>query len=55
MKEFSAKLLFVLVDILVIFISLILAYLLRNLFLDTFGGVDSYMLPNYTGFYPMIA
>lgn len=53
MKEFSAKLLFVLIDILVIFISLTLAYLLRNLFADTFGSIDSYPLTNYTSFYPL--
>jgi len=53
MKEFAAKLIFVLIDIFVIFISLILAYLLRNLFADIFGGVDSYPLTNYTSFYPL--
>ena len=53
MKEFSAKLLFVLIDILVIFISLFLAYLLRNFFGDAFGGVDSYPPTNYIGFYPL--
>ena len=49
MKEFSAKSLFILIDILVIFISLSLAYLLRNFFTNTF----SYPLTNYTGFYPL--
>ena len=44
MKELSAKLLFVFIDIFVIFISLILAYILRNMFGDTFGNVDSYPL-----------
>ena len=53
MKELSAKLLFILIDIFIIFISLILAYLLRNIFADTFGGVDSYPLTNYTTFYPL--
>ena len=53
MKEFSAKFIFLVVDILVIFISFILAYLLRNLFADTFGGADSYPLSNYTSFYPL--
>jgi len=53
MKEFFAKFIFVLIDILVIFISFILAYKLRNLFADTFGGVDGYPLANYTGFYPL--
>lgn len=53
MKESSAKLIFILIDILVIFYSLILAYLLRNLFADTFGGVDNYTLTNYTHFYPL--
>ena len=53
MKEFSAKFIFILIDIFIIFISLILAYLLRNLLSDTFGGVDSYSLNNYTNFYPL--
>ncbi|UPT77170.1 sugar transferase [Sulfurovum sp. XGS-02] len=53
MKELFAKLIFVCIDILIIFISLILAYLLRNLFADIFGGVDSYPLTNYTGFYTL--
>jgi len=53
MKELFAKLLFVSIDILVIFISLSLAYLLRNLLGDTFGGVDSYPLANYTSFSPL--
>ncbi len=53
MKEFSAKFIFVLIDIFIIFISLILAYLLRNLLGDSFGSVDSYALPNYTTFYPL--
>jgi undecaprenyl-phosphate galactose phosphotransferase len=53
MKEFFAKTIFLLVDIFILFISLILAYLVRNLFVDTFGGVDSYPLSNYTGFYPL--
>ncbi|MEN8193581.1 MAG: sugar transferase [Bacteroidota bacterium] len=53
MKEFFAKAIFLLVDIFIIFISLILAHLVRNLFVDTFGGVDSYPLSNYTSFYPL--
>ena len=53
MKEFSAKLLFVLIDIFIIFISLTLAYLVRNVLGETFGGVDSYPLSNYTTFYPL--
>lgn len=53
MKEFFAKSIFILIDIFVIFISLVLAYLLRNLFSDVFGAVDSYPLTNYTGFYPL--
>ncbi len=53
MKEFSAKLIFILTDILIISISLILAYLLRNLLGDSFGGVDGYPLTNYTTFYPL--
>ncbi len=53
MKEFSAKLLFVLIDIFVIFISLTLAYLLRNIFADAFDGIESYHLTNYTSFYPL--
>ncbi len=53
MKEFSSKLLFILIDILIIFFSLILAYLLRNFMGDIFGGADSYPLNNYTHFYPL--
>lgn len=53
MKEFFAKSIFILIDIFVIFISLVLAYLLRNLFSDAFGAVDSYPLANYTAFYPL--
>lgn len=53
MKEFFAKTIFLLVDILIIFISLILAYLVRNIFVNTFGSVDSYPLSNYTSFYPL--
>ncbi len=53
MKEFSAKFIFVLIDIFAIFISLVLAYLLRNLLAGMFSGVDSYMLSNYTSFYPI--
>lgn len=53
MKEFFAKSIFVTIDTLVIFISLLLAYFLRNIFADSFGGADSYPLINYTGFYPL--
>ncbi len=53
MKEFFAKLLFVLIDIFIIFMSLCLAYFLRNLFADLFGGPDSYSLANYINFYPL--
>ena len=53
MKELSAKLLFVLIDLIVIVFSIVLAYLLRNLLGDTFGGVDSYPLSNYVTFYPL--
>ncbi|GIT98462.1 sugar transferase [Sulfurovum sp. TSL1] len=53
MKELSAKSLFVLIDIFVIFTSLLLAYLLRNLLADIFAGADSYPLTNYTSFYPL--
>ena len=52
-KDFLAKLIFVLMDILFIFSSLALAYALRNIFADTLGGVDSYSLSNYTTFYPL--
>ena len=34
-------------------LSLILAYLLRNIFSDAFGAVDSYPLTNYTNFFPL--
>ena len=53
MKAFSAKLIFIFIDILNIFISLLLAYLLRNIFADVFGSLDSYPLSNYTNFYPL--
>jgi len=53
MKEIYAKFIFVLADILVIFISIVAAYFLRNLLGDTFGGIDSYSLNNYTAFYPL--
>jgi len=53
MKEFSAKLIFVLVDIFIICISLTLAYLLRNFLPNLFGGLDSYPLSNYLTFYPL--
>jgi undecaprenyl-phosphate galactose phosphotransferase len=53
MKEFFAKLLFVLTDILIIFISLSLAYFLRNICANLFGGTDNYNLTNYTSFYPL--
>ncbi|MFT7823748.1 MAG: hypothetical protein ABXS92_03195 [Sulfurimonas sp.] len=50
MKELNAKLIFILVDISVIFLSIVLAYFLRYLLADFFGGEDSYALSNYTGF-----
>ena len=53
MKEFSAKLIFLLVDILIIFISIFLAHQLRNIFADAFHGIDGYPLANYTGFYSL--
>ena len=53
MKEFSAKFIFVVTDILVISISIIAAYFLRYFLADLFSGVDSYTLSNYTGFYPI--
>ena len=53
MKEFFAKSIFILMDIFIIFISLALAYLVRNLLGDTFGRLDSYPLMNYTNFYPL--
>ena len=53
MKEFSSKLIFLLVDILAILISIVLAYLLRDLFTDILGKPDSYPLINYTGFYAL--
>jgi len=52
-KEFSAKFIFILIDILVIFISLVLAYLLRNFLADLFSGIDGYSLSNYLTFYPL--
>jgi len=53
MKEFTAKLIFIFIDIFIIFISLSLAYLVRNLLGDTFGGLDNYPFINYTNFYPL--
>jgi len=53
MKEFAAKLIFIFIDIFIIFISLSLAYLVRNLLGDTFGGLDNYPFINYTNFYPL--
>ena len=53
MKELFAKLIFILIDIFMIFASLGLAYLLRNIFSDSFDGIDGYPLSNYTHFYPL--
>jgi len=53
MKELFAKSLFFLIDIFVIFISIVLAYLLRDLLTNYFGHEDSYPLSNYTTFYPL--
>ena len=53
MKEFFAKSIFIIIDIFIIFISLLFAYLLRNIFANNFGGIDSYPLTNYTRFYPI--
>ena len=52
-KELSAKLIFILIDILIIFTSLGLAYLFRNIFSGSFDSIDSYPLSNYTKFYPL--
>jgi len=49
-KIVSTGILFLL-DISMIFFSLVLAYLLRNFFVGIFDGVDSYPLENYTSFY----
>ena len=53
MKEFNAKLIFVLIDILVIVLSILAAYFLRYLLEDLFSGVDTYSLFNYLTFYPL--
>ena len=53
MKEFFARFLFILIDIFIIFTSIFLGHLLRNLFANTFGGADIYSLTNYTTFYPI--
>lgn len=53
MKELSAKFIFIIVDVFIIFISLGFAYFLRNLLADIFNGADSYQLTNYTAFYPL--
>jgi len=52
-KEFGSRFIFILTDILVIFVSILAAYFLRYLLADLFSGVDSYTLSNYTSFYPI--
>ena len=49
MKELFAKSIFILLDIFIIYISLLLAYLLRNYLI----GSDGYSLRNYIHFYPL--
>ena len=53
MKELFSRIIFILIDIVIIFTSILLAHLLRNTFADAFGGVDTYSLTNYTTFYPI--
>ena len=53
MKEFNAKLIFILIDIMIIFISITAAYFLRYFLSNFFSGVESYTLSNYTSFYPI--
>ena len=55
MKELYAKLIFVINDLLIIFLSIVLAYFLRNLTIGFFSSVDTYSLSNYTEFYPLYA
>ena len=53
MKELIAKTLFVLIDLMIVFLSVLLAYILRNIFYDIFGGIDSFPLMNYMTFLPL--
>ena len=53
MKELSAKLIFVIIDLLTIFIAVILAYFLRYFMEELFGYVDRYPLENYLFFAPL--
>jgi len=52
-KETYAKLIFVLLDIVMIFLAIILAYTTRHEFSGFFSSVDSFALANYTTFYPL--
>ncbi len=53
MKETYAKIIFIIIDIAVIFISISLAYTLRNLSSGVFDSMDSYSLSIYIEFYPI--
>ena len=53
MREFYARFIFILIDILVIFVSIVAAYFLRYLLAGFFSGFDGYALSNYTTFYPI--
>jgi len=53
LKEFNARLIFILTDIFVILISILAAYFLRYLLADFFSKYDGYALSNYTSFYPI--
>ena len=53
MKELSAKSIFILIDIFVIFLSITAAYFLRHILAELFSGEDSYTLTNYLTLYPI--
>lgn len=53
MKDIGAKLIFVIVDLLAIFITIILAYFFRNEMETLFGHTNSYPLTNYIFFAPI--
>lgn len=53
MKDISAKLIFVIIDLLAIFIAIILAYFIRNAMETLFVHTDGYPLTNYILFAPI--
>ncbi len=53
MKELSSRLLFIFTDAIIIVISILLAYALRNLMSGAFVQVHNYALVEYLSFYPL--